>query len=86
MGGLELILAVSPVLAFSIETSPGVLELGGLDQRQVRRPLGERFIEPKVIPPFHGDHISEPHMCHFVKDGVGARVIHALGYFRAENQ
>ena len=55
MSGAELILAIRPILTFSVEACPGILEAGGFDQSQVRGPLGEGFIEPQVVPPFHRD-------------------------------
>lgn len=29
---------------------------------------GESFVQPKIVPPFHGDQIAEPHMGQFVSD------------------
>ena len=39
----------------------------------------EGFLEPQVVPPFHGDEVAEPHVCHFVADGVGAAFEVVLG-------
>ena len=37
----------------------------------MRHELGERFIQPQIVPPLHGDQVAKPHVCQFVQDGVG---------------
>ena len=53
-------------------------------------PGGETFVEPEVVPPFHGYQVAEPHMRHFVGHhfghalpGAGRRVVrvHQQGGF-----
>ena len=47
----ELVLAVAPVLAQRQEGRPRVAEAGRLGVGPVRGPLGERLVEPQVVPP-----------------------------------
>jgi hypothetical protein len=48
--------------------------LGGDAQREV---LGERLVEPQVVPPAHRDEVAEPHVRQLVHDR--ARPLGALG-------
>jgi hypothetical protein len=36
----------------------------------VRGELGERLVEPQVVPPLHRDEVAEPHVRHLVQDRV----------------
>jgi len=37
----------------------------------VLHPGGETLVEPQIIPPRHGDEITEPLVCHLVRDDHG---------------
>ena len=75
VGAGQLVLAVGPVLAGVGEAGPGLGELGGVDRRVVARPLGERLVEPEVVPPPHGHEVAEPHVRHLVEDHLGAELV-----------
>ena len=68
VGAGQLVLAVGPVLAGVGEAGPRLGELGGLDGGVVAGPLGERLVQPEVVPPLHGDQVAEPHVRHLVQD------------------
>ena len=36
----------------------------------IRNIVCESLVEPEVVPPFHGDEVSEPHVGDFVQEGV----------------
>ena len=42
---------------------------------------GESFVQPKIVPPFHGNQIAKPHVCQFMghsqadSSHIGARAI-----------
>jgi len=38
-----------------------------------RGPLGERLVEPQVVPPRHGDEVAEPHVRQLVQDRQARR-------------
>ena len=42
-----------------------------------RHELGQHFLHPDVVEPFHRDEVAEPHMRRFVRDGL--RPIEHLG-------
>ena len=75
VGAGQLVLAVGPVLAGVGEAGPGLGELGGVDRRVVAGPLGERLVEPEVVPPLHGHEVAEPHVRHLVEDHLGAELV-----------
>lgn len=33
--------------------------------------ISKTLIKPEIIPPLHGDKITEPMVCQLVRDGVG---------------
>lgn len=47
-----------------------ILELRRLGHHHIGHVGGEGFIQPHVVPPFHGHQISEPHVGQLVQDGV----------------
>ena len=53
--------------------------LGGLGLAGRRRPLGERLVEPEVVPPLHGHEVAEPHVGELVQDGQGPALDLRLG-------
>ena len=75
VGRGQLVLAVGPVLAGVGEAGPGLGELGGLDRGVVAGPLGERLVEPEVVPPPHRHQVAEPHVRHLVEDHLGAELV-----------
>ena len=82
----KLILTVSGSLARGVEVRPTISEISALIECEIRRPFSEGFVEPQVIPPFHGCHVAEPHMCHLVQDGARAEVVLAFGHFGTEDK
>ena len=64
----QLVGAVAGLLARVGEAGPRVGELGGLGLAPVAGPLGERLVEPEVVPPLHGHQVAEPHVRHLVGD------------------
>jgi len=53
-------------------------------EAEVRYKICKALIEPKVIPPLHGDQVAEPVVCEFVRDGVGKRQEAFSGHFFLE--
>src|SRR5215204_2995609 len=47
--------------------------VGGISSAPVAHVLRERLVQPQVIPPAHGDQITEPHMGHLVRDDPRSR-------------
>ena len=80
----QLILLEAPVLA-DHEPGPALGVLGGLGQSQVAHELGEGFVEPQVVPPLHGDQVTEPHVRQLVQDRVRTSLHLSLGGTRAEH-
>ena len=81
----QLILSIRPRLLDVGERGPGVLVLGGLGLAQHRSECRERFVEPQVIPPLHGDEIAEPHVGHLVQHGLGAPLVQILRDLRTKD-
>ncbi len=61
MRGRKLVLPVGPCLPGLAEGSPCVGPAGRFGLRYRARPGGERFVQPQVVPPAHGDQVAEPH-------------------------
>ena len=38
---------------------------------------GKRFVQPKIVPPFHGDKVAKPHVTQFMQHGV--KILETLG-------
>ena len=70
MGGGQLVLDVGPGLAPVCKADPGVGEVGGPVYGQGAHVVSERFLQPQIVPPLHGDQVAEPHMGHLVEDRV----------------
>ena len=51
----------------------------------VAGPLGERLVQPQVVPPAHGDQVAEPHVGQLVQDRVGPLLVLEVGDLRAED-
>src|SRR6478736_3160617 len=52
--------------AVDVRTPIGMEMLGGL----VLHPARETFVQPKVVPPRHGDEVAEPLVRHFMRFGA----------------
>ena len=50
-----------------------------------RRPLGERLVQPEVVPPLHGDEVAEPHVGELVQDRDDAALLDGVGHLGAEH-
>ena len=86
VGRGQLVLAVAPGLASRREGRPRRAEPGGLGGRVVGHELGERLVEPQVVPPPHGHQVAEPHVRHLVEQRVGAGVAQRVGDLAAEDE
>jgi hypothetical protein len=47
-----------------------VLKPYGFILAYIRHEVGEGFVEPKIIPPLHGDEVAEPHVGDLMQEGV----------------
>ena len=81
----QLVLAVGPALLHRLERGPGLGPLGGLGGRDRRRPLGERLVQPEVVPPLHGHEVAEPHVGELVQDRDDPALLDGVGHLRAEH-
>ncbi len=61
------------------------MPFGRLGGREGRRVLGERFVQPQVVPPLHGDEVAEPHVGELVEDRDDAAFLDRVGDLRAEH-
>ena len=72
VGGRQLVLLIGPGLHSCVERRPGALRpTSRMLHRQVRHVGRERFVEPQIVPPAHGDEVTEPHVRHLVQDHFG---------------
>ncbi|MBG9885326.1 hypothetical protein ABE10_01725, partial [Bacillus toyonensis] len=85
MGGGELVLAVCPGLLHRVERRPGLCPLRGLGGRDGRGPLGERLVEPEIVPPFHRHEVAEPHVGELMEDRHDAPLLDGVGDLAAED-
>ena len=70
--GRHLVLRVGPDLAVHREVRPFTHIAGRRRNRAGALILGERLLEPQVIPPRGGGEVAEPHVAHFVQRRVRA--------------
>ncbi len=84
--GGQLVGPVGPGLAAVGEGDPAVLETGRADQRERAHEVGERLLQPQVVPPLHGDQVAEPHVRHLVQHDVGPALIGRLRHLPAEDE
>ena len=70
----QLILLVRPRLAAVRERRPRVGEARGRHGGVRPHVVGERLLEPQVVPPSHRREVAEPHVRHLVEDRVRARL------------
>ncbi|MBG9885459.1 hypothetical protein ABE10_02425, partial [Bacillus toyonensis] len=75
MGGRKLVLRVGPRLATVGEGHPGIGEPGRCDGGVRAHVVGERLLEPEVVPPSHRHQVSEPHVRHLVQYRVRTRLV-----------
>ena len=71
--------AIAPGLARHREVGPRAVVLGGLLDRVQPHQLGERLVEPQVVPPAHRHQVAEPHVGELVRDDLGAQPALAPG-------
>ena len=81
----QLVLAVGPGLLHRVERRPRLGPLGGLGRGDRRRPLGERLVQPQVVPPLHRDEVAEPHVGELVQDRDDATLLDGIGHLAAEH-
>ncbi len=79
VGGGSLVGVVAAGLAGQREVGPGAGEGGGLRQHLEAHVGGERLAQPDVVPPGHGDQVTEPHVGHLVRDDHPAGLPFGLG-------
>ena len=72
MRGDQLVLAVGRRAHLAVEDVPGVAEARGVGKAAIGEVRGEGLIEPEVIPPAHGDQVTEPHVGELVQDDLAA--------------
>ena len=85
VGRGQLVLAVGPALLHGLKGGPGFVPLGGFGGGNRRGPLGERLVEPQVVPPLHRDEVAEPHVGELVQDRDDAALFHGVGDLAAED-
>ena len=87
VGGGQLILTVRPGLLRSSEGSPRLLGVAGvLRSSQSRHELSEGLVQPQVVPPLHGDQVTEPHVRQLVQDGDRAALTQRLSHLGTEDE
>src|SRR5229473_3601904 len=79
MCGGQLILLVGPGLVQLRERRPGRPPAGRLSLSERACPGGERLVQPQVVPPAHGDQVTEPHVRHLVQDRLGPHLAGEVG-------
>ena len=84
--GRHLVLHVADRLAEVGEGRPRVAEPGRLGRGEERAELGERLVQPQVVPPLHRHQVAEPHVRHLVQDHHGPGLVHQVGDLRAEQE
>ena len=82
----QLILLVRPGLAAVRERRPRVAESGGRDRDMGSHVVGERLLEPEVIPPRHRHEVAKPHVRHLVEDRVRPRLMLRVRRRSAEDE
>ncbi|MCY1224417.1 hypothetical protein D9M72_365740 [compost metagenome] len=75
MGGGQLVLDIGPGLAVVGEVHPGRIPVRGAVNAQGAHVVGKGLLEPEIVPPLHGDEVAEPHVRHFVHQGVGTGLV-----------
>ena len=75
VGGRQLILLIGPGFFHIGKGHPRGIVFGFLRLGDGGGPSGEGLVEPQIVPPLHGDQVTEPHMRQFVEDGVCAALI-----------
>ena len=79
--------ASSPhALLFSAKSSQLSVNDRRVDAHPVTHVVGERLVQPEVVPPLHRDQVAEPLVGHLVRDHVGPVAALALGRLRPEHQ
>ena len=85
VGVALLVLLIGPGLLVAMECRPRVRPLGRLGLADRRGPLGERLVEPQVVPPLHRHEVAEPHVRQLVQDRQRPALDERLGGLPAED-
>ena len=72
MGRAALVGVEGRRLAADLSSDQGTRLAGGVGSDPVAHVVGERLLQPGVLPPGHRDQVAEPHVRHLVGDGRGA--------------
>ncbi len=86
VGRRQLVLLVAPGLLARAERRPRIAEAGGFDERDMGHVVGERLVEPDVVPPAHRHEVAEPHVGHLVGDDLGPRLARRVGHPGPEDE
>ncbi|CAB4925472.1 unannotated protein [freshwater metagenome] len=84
VSGGKLVLQIGPRLSAVRETDPGIGEPGGFGRRVRTHVVGERLLEPQIVPPLHRDEVAEPHVRHLVQNRVRPSLVLGFGCRRTE--
>ncbi len=78
VGGHQLVLQICRSLRPRLKIDPQALEFGRRSSGEERHVGSKALIQPKGVPPFHGDKIAEPHVRHFMQGHLGEALAVAL--------
>ncbi len=81
----ELVLPIGPRLLGRVEGRPAPRPAGRLDLGDRAGPLGERLVEPEVVPPAHRHQVAEPHVGELVQDRQRPALDDRLGHVGPED-
>src|SRR6202049_41402 len=81
----ELVLCLGSGFVTERKCRPRLLVSGGFESGEGAHIGGKALVEPEVVPPAHGDEVSEPHMGHLVEDRLRAAHAHRVGHSRTEH-
>ena len=76
------IFSLPPAFFTRAECCPRIFPLSCLSSRKGRCKFSEGFIQPQVIPPFHGHQVAEPHVGQLMEDSDYAAFFAGIGSFR----
>ena len=83
--GAQLVLVERPALLARAECGPRVLPFGRFGGGERGGELGERLVEPQVVPPLHRHIVAEPHVRELVQHGHHAAFGERVGHLRREH-
>ena len=85
VGGGQLVLRIRPCLLLAVERHPCRVVLRRPRLAHGRRPGGEGFVQPQVVPPLHRHQVAEPHVRQLVQDRVRAAFVLVVAGCGAED-